>query len=164
MLKGFLLQEMFRGRRERFHIVDVGNNNHHLGVATAVLAVLMPFATPSPSIPSPIMTPRMGPGNTMTAKNPVAIKPYITPTRPLAASNPATINDLCFHETRNAAVASTMAPMPGHGASPVCSAPPLRVTVRNTTSVATASPTANTSFEFVMAQSSTRSILDIVHS
>jgi hypothetical protein len=50
------------------------------------------------------------------------------------------------------------------GASPARSAPPLRVTARNTTSVAAASPTANTSFELVIAQSSTRSILDIVHS
>jgi hypothetical protein len=84
---------------------------------------------------------------------------------PLAASSPAHRSDLCFHDTTNAAVARTMAPMPGHGASPAHSAPPLRVKARNTTSVAAASPAANTSFEFVvMAQYSTRSILDIVHS
>src|SRR5829696_4285497 len=82
----------------------------------------MPFATPSPSIPSPIMTPRMGPGNTMTAKYRVFITPAIMPVTPLAANNPATRNDLCLHDTTKANVASTMAPMPGHGASPGYSA------------------------------------------
>jgi hypothetical protein len=99
----------------------------------------------------------------MTAKKPVFITPAIMPVTPLAANNSATRNDLSFHDTTKAAVASTMAAMPGHGASPARSAPPLIVTARNTTSVAAASSTANTSFEFVMAQSSTRSILDIVH-
>ena len=100
----------------------------------------------------------------MTAKYPVFITPAIMPVTHLAASSPANRSDLCFHYTTNAAVAKTMAPMPGHGASPARSAPPLRVTARNTTSVAAASLTANTSFEFVMAQYSTRAILDIVHS
>jgi hypothetical protein len=94
----------------------------------------------------------------MTAKYPVFITPDIMPVTPLAASSPPNISDLYFHDTTNAAVARTMAPMPGHGASPARSAPPLRVAARNTTSVAAASPTANTSFEFVMAQYSTRSI------
>jgi hypothetical protein len=142
---------------------------NHRQTSPAVLplqacTVSIPFVTPSPSIPSPITTPRMGPGNMMTAKYPVFIIPAIMPVTPLATSNPATRSDLCFHDTTKAAVARTMAPMPGHGAIPARSAPPLIATARNKTSVAAASPTAKTSFEFVMGQSSTRSILDIVHS
>jgi hypothetical protein len=53
----------------------------------------------------------------------------------------------------NATVAIAMAPMPGHGASPARSAPPLAVTTRNKTSVAAARATANTSFEFAITQS-----------
>ena len=79
---------------------------HHLAVTTAVLAVFMPFATPSPKMISPKMTPRMGPGNTMTDRYPIAIRPGVMRMTPLAASNPATGNDLCLHDTKNAAVAS----------------------------------------------------------
>jgi hypothetical protein len=142
---------------------------NHRQTSPAVLplqacTVSMPLATPSPSIPSPIMTPRMGPGNMMTAKYPVFITPAIMPVSPLAASSPANRSDLCFHDTTNAAVARTMAPIPGHGASPARSAPPLALTARNKMSVAAANHIAKTSFEFVIVRSSTRSILDIVHS
>ncbi|HKI07409.1 MAG TPA: hypothetical protein VKA09_03360 [Nitrososphaeraceae archaeon] len=134
--------------------ISILSASNHLVAINVALAVPMPFATPSPSIPSPIMTPRTGPGNTITAKYCVFITPAIMPVTPLAANNPATRNDLCFHNTTKANVASTMAPMPGHGASPARSAPPLIITVRNTTSVAAASPTDNTFFRFVMLSSS----------
>jgi hypothetical protein len=62
----------------------------YLAVTTAVLAVLIPFATPSPNIASPTATPIMGPGITkfMFARG------SIIRMMPLAASNPATTNDL----------------------------------------------------------------------
>jgi hypothetical protein len=89
---------------------------------------------------------------------------------PLAVSSPATRNDLCFHDTTNAAVARATAIIgttgPNHAAS--TGASPARTTSdansgttnnstpckkgRTTTSVAAVSPTANTCFEFVMAQ------------
>jgi hypothetical protein len=49
-----------------------------LAVTTVFLAPIMPFATPSPNITSPKMTPRIGPGTTMTAKKPVAIAVLIS--------------------------------------------------------------------------------------
>ena len=100
----------------------------------------------------------------MTARYPVAIKPGIMPMTPLAASNPATRDDLWFHDKTNAATAGAIAPNPSTGTSPVRSTTPLTVLVKTKASVAPASPTANMTFEFVlMAQCSTRSILIIVH-
>ena len=50
----------------------------------------------------------MGPGTAMSAKYPVATWAANVNMMPLAASNPATRCDLWFHDTANAAVASTM--------------------------------------------------------
>jgi hypothetical protein len=86
----------------------------------------------------------------MAAKYPVAIKPGIMPMMPLATSYPATRNDLWFHDTTNAATASGIAPMPSSGTSPVRSTTPLIVLAKTKASVAAASPTANTDFEFVL--------------
>ncbi len=71
------------------------------------------------------MIPKIGPGNEVAVKNSVLIKPYTTPTMPLAASSPATTKDLRSRDTANAATARTATPMPGHGASPARSAPPI---------------------------------------
>ncbi len=125
----------------------------------AVLAVLIPFAMPSPNIGSPRITPRIGPGNSITAKFILAkaIRPDIAKVVPPAASSPATRYDLWFHDTANAATASTIAPMPSTGASPGpairnSARPPIAL-VRKKANEAAASPTPITSFEFVvMAQ------------
>jgi hypothetical protein len=70
-------------------------------------------ATASLRIGSPRMIPKIGPGNELASKNSVRIKPYTTPTRPLAASSPATTKDLRSPETANAAIARTATAMPG---------------------------------------------------
>jgi hypothetical protein len=58
----------------------------------AILAVLIPFAIPSPNIGSPRITPRIGPGNSITAKFILAkaTRPDIAKVVPPAASSPAT--------------------------------------------------------------------------
>jgi hypothetical protein len=50
----------------------VKKGNRAIWPHTAVLVVFIPFATPSPTIPSPKMTTRMGP-HRMTAECPVPI-------------------------------------------------------------------------------------------
>jgi hypothetical protein len=98
-----------------------------------------------------------------------AIRPDMAKVVPPAASSPATRNDPYFHDTANAAVASTIAPMPSTGASPGpavrnSARPPIAL-VRKKASEAAASPTPITSFEFVvMARTTSLSILIIVHS
>jgi hypothetical protein len=112
----------------------------------AILAVLIPFAMPSPNIGSPRITPRTGTGTSMTAKFMFAkaIRPDMAKVVPPAASSPATRNDPYFHDTANAAVASTIAPMPSTGASPGpavrnSARPPIAL-VRKKASEAAASP------------------------
>jgi hypothetical protein len=56
-------------------------------------------ATASPSIGSPRIIPKIGPGNELAIKNSVLIKAYTTPTTPLAASSPATTKDLRSRES-----------------------------------------------------------------
>jgi hypothetical protein len=90
------------------------------------------------------MLPKIGPGKDAAVKNSVPIKAHMTPTMPLAASSPATTKDLRSRDTTNPATARTTTAMPGHGASPACSAPPIAMTTTNTTSEAAASPTAST--------------------
>jgi hypothetical protein len=107
-------------------------------------------AAASPSIGTPRMIPKIGPGNEMAVKNSVLIRPYATPTLPLAASSPATTKDLRSRGTANAATDRTATAMPGHGASPACRAPPIAMTTTNTTSAAAASPTASMVLEFVI--------------
>lgn len=149
---------------------------------TEAFAVVVLFATPSPNIPRPITTPSTGPGNAMTAKNPVATRADTVNMMPLTASNPPTRYDLCFHDTTNAPIASTRALMgttgtnhagPAPGTSPICAAStasdgcstnilPAKKG-RTAMSDAAASPTDNMCFEFVvMAQSLVGSILTIV--
>ncbi len=132
-----------------------------LGWERAVLAVLIPFAMPSPKIGSPRITPRIGPGNSITAKFILAkaIRPDIAKVVPPAASSPATRYDLWFHETANAANASTIAAMPSTGASP---GPAIRngarapiASARKKASEAAANPTPITSFEFIVNAQST---------
>jgi hypothetical protein len=71
---------------------------------------------------------------------------------PLAASNPATTNDLCFHDTTNAATDNAMALITMAAASPAdCnSAGPPNTLVKTKASVAAAKPTEIASFEFVI--------------
>ena len=119
----------------------------------------------------------------MTVKYPVATRAANVNMMPLAASNPATRCDLWFHDTANAAVASTMVLMgttgtnyagPTPGTSPICAASCASYGCSNNTlpakkgitaiSVAAASPTDNMCFEFVvMAESLARSILSLVN-
>ena len=128
----------------------------------------MLFATPSPKMPSPIITPSIGPGTAMTAKYPVAPRAADVNMMPLVASNPATRYDLWFHDTAKAAEASTIALMgttgtnnagPAPGTSPICAASCANDGCSNNTlpakkgrtakSVAAANPTDNMCFEFV---------------
>jgi hypothetical protein len=59
---------------------------YHVGATVTAVAVLIPFATPSPRIMSPTMTPIMGPGITKFR----FARGSIISIMPLAASNPAT--------------------------------------------------------------------------
>ena len=125
----------------------------------AVLAVLIPFAMPSPNIGSPRITPRIGPGNSITAKFMFAkaIRPDIAKVVPPAASSPATRYDLWFHDTANASLPALSRLSQSIGASPGpairnSSRPPIAL-VRKKASQAGTSPTPITSFKFVvMAQ------------
>jgi hypothetical protein len=58
----------------------------------------------------------------------------------LDASSPATVKDR--RDTANAATAMMAMAIPGHGASPACSAPHIAMTTTKTTNAAAASPTA----------------------
>ena len=46
--------------------------------------LIITFAIPSPNIPSPIIIPMIGPGNTITAKKSVFLTPAIIPVTPAA--------------------------------------------------------------------------------
>ena len=71
---------------------------------------------------------------------------------PLAASNPATRYDLCYHDTTNAAVASTIAARLSTGVGPTFSTTATFPTafIRTKASVAAASSTGNTNFEVIV--------------
>jgi hypothetical protein len=74
---------------------------------------------------------------------------------PPAASNAATRNDLYFHNTANAAVASTIALIPSIAAKPAdpsSTRPPIAL-AKNNAREAVANPTPIVSFEFVITQS-----------
>ena len=77
------------------------------------LLVLILYDEDGSHITSPKVTPTRRPWSPMTVKF-VLVKAIRGNTRrmmPLAASNPTTANDLCFHDTTNAAIASAIALM-----------------------------------------------------
>jgi hypothetical protein len=80
-----------------------------LTVATAILAVSMPFATPSPNITSPKINPTIGPGKTMILKSPKKVMICVVLMIPVASKNPGTRYDLFFTDKANAAWDSSLA-------------------------------------------------------
>jgi hypothetical protein len=84
-----------------------------VAAATAtILAVSMPFATPSPNITSPKINPTMGPGKTMILKSPKKVMICVVLMIPVASNNPGTRYDLFFTDKANAVADNTAADMP----------------------------------------------------